>query len=279
MQRTKNSTKSSKGNNLQYFFKEPRNTTTRERIFFNRLYFDIKIAAARSGYHLNLYEPDVDRDGFDIVVEDQEGNVGWFQLKAVLRSATTKSWEVSVDFIRPELSPNQIFDFDLPERGRGGGIILIEIDDTTEEMNVIYSYTDIHILVALKENFLLKEEKSKTKHSRGRRPNTPKAASTRVLDDIRRHPRDKKVGIPRASFVELASLQALLPLMALWSEHTYARSSINEAYYAGVEISDSGKPKRGSTDDIAKLHYHMKSLSKMLSKESKLKPFIFNNSG
>ncbi len=46
--------------------------TTRERIFFNRLSFDLMIAAARVGYHLHIYEPNVDRDGFDIIVEDED---------------------------------------------------------------------------------------------------------------------------------------------------------------------------------------------------------------
>lgn len=42
--------------NLKKFFRESVNTTTRERIFFSRLSFDLKIAAARAGYHLHLYE-------------------------------------------------------------------------------------------------------------------------------------------------------------------------------------------------------------------------------
>lgn len=71
--------------NLRSFFAAPDNSVTRERIFFSRLSFDLKIAAARADYHLHLYEPDVDRDGFDIIVEDEDG-VGWYQTRLILDS-------------------------------------------------------------------------------------------------------------------------------------------------------------------------------------------------
>ena len=57
---------------LKQFLNAPINSKTRERIFFNRLYFDIKLAAARRGYSLTVFEPEVDREGFDVVLDDAD---------------------------------------------------------------------------------------------------------------------------------------------------------------------------------------------------------------
>ena len=55
---------------LSEYFKDPGNLVTRERIYFHKIAFDLELAAARKGYHLQLFEPEVDRDGFDIVLND-----------------------------------------------------------------------------------------------------------------------------------------------------------------------------------------------------------------
>jgi hypothetical protein len=75
------------------------------------------MAAARAGYHLHLYEPDVDRDGFGIVAEDED-TVGWYQTKAVLSSAGTAEWKISVGFLRPSQNFAEAYRFDPPERTR-----------------------------------------------------------------------------------------------------------------------------------------------------------------
>lgn len=188
--------------NLRAFFAEGVNSVTRERIFFNRLAFDLKIAAARAGYHLHLYEPDVDRDGFDIVVEDQHDGIAWFQLKAVLRSAGTGGWETTVGFLRSHIDIGDQLGFDPAECGRGGGVILIEIDDTTDGGDVIYSYTDFRFLAALAERYLV-EDVPPGKRKQGRPKTTRQAAAASVVKAIRTGRRAATVMIPRAAFVEV----------------------------------------------------------------------------
>jgi hypothetical protein len=39
---------------LQSFLSHGANSRSRERMFFHRLYFDLKLAAAQRGYHLGL---------------------------------------------------------------------------------------------------------------------------------------------------------------------------------------------------------------------------------
>lgn len=78
---------------LKAFLSEPINSVTRERIFFNRLYYDLKLAAARRGYALTVFEPEVDRESYDIVLDD--GDVERrFQLKTRMADSKTKTWEV-----------------------------------------------------------------------------------------------------------------------------------------------------------------------------------------
>src|SRR5579862_2551527 len=85
---------------LRKFLNASSNTRTRERIFFHRLYYDLKIAAAARGYHLGLFEPDVDRDGFDIVLDDRD-QARQFQLKSATKSSKTNGWNTTLRFLRP----------------------------------------------------------------------------------------------------------------------------------------------------------------------------------
>jgi hypothetical protein len=44
------------------FINNPDNSRTRERIYFHKLAFDLDVAAARKDYHLQMFEPEVDRE-------------------------------------------------------------------------------------------------------------------------------------------------------------------------------------------------------------------------
>lgn len=265
--------------NLRRFFAEPVNTVTRERIFFNRLSFDLKIAAARAGYHLHLYEPDVDRDGFDIVVEDQEGFVGWFQLKAVLRSAATASWETTAGFIRPQVELGDMLGLAPVECGRGGGVILIEIDDGTDKGDVVYSYTDFAILTAFAERYLL-ERPAEGKRGRGRPPTTRQVAASTVLASIAKGTRDDTISLPRAAFVELASPDALLPVMGLWNNSDFARYGILQAYAAGVEVGGDGQGVVRDGESLValgNLRHHVRGLVDVLGEAAGLRAMDFTS--
>ena len=260
--------------NLRDFFAQGINSVTRERIFFSRLSFDLKIAAARAGYHLHLYEPDVDRDGFDIAMEDGDDGIGWFQTKAVLRSAATSKWTTTIRFIRPQHTFADAFRFGPVECGRGGGIILIEIDDTAASGNVKYSYTDFRILTALAERYLVETRP----RGRGRPPTSAQVAAEAVVKAIRAGQPSDPLDIPRAAFVELMAADGLLALMGLRSSCAFGAFSIHQAYNAHVNINKAGKgvvSDEESIQALGNLHWHMKDLSKLLGGNASLKPFTF----
>lgn len=140
---------------LKNFFRNPSNYVTRERMFFNKLYFDLKLAAARAGVPLQVFVPEVDRDGFDVVIDDYDLEKR-FQLKSFLRSARTVAWNIHKRLLRPQIDHIQALGFEQSPEGVGleGGVILIEIDDADESCPVTYYYTDIQVITVLADGFI-----------------------------------------------------------------------------------------------------------------------------
>jgi len=263
-----------KSENLRNFFAAPVNQTTRERIFFSRLSFDLKIAAARNGYHLHLYEPDVDRDGFDIVVEDEDVS-RWFQTKAVLASAATTSWEINAGLLWPTVDVGEKYFRDPVQCGRGGGVILIEIDDTDQAGNVVYSYTDYDIITAIAEGFLT--EQIAIKNGPGRPYKPARLEATETLKLIHASDRDKKVWVSRKLFIEMSSADALLSAMGMRTDNNYGIFTIRNSFRE-VSIDEVGNSAANA--DIAlvsALHYHMTILAGYQPTATESKPERFKS--
>lgn len=262
--------------NLEAFFNAPINMTTRERIFFSRLSFDLKIAAARADYHLHLYEPDVDRDGFDIFMEDQESGRIWVQTKAVLSSASTNYWTTFADFLRPQIDFMDKYGLSPMQCGRGGGIILIEIDSSTPDGNVSYYYTDYRVLNALAKRFVV-EEMTPT-GGRGR-PSIPvQCTAERLLHEIDTGASTTEISVPRSVFLKVKEPDGLLALMGLWNASDYGPFAIQDAVEGDVVINSEGEWLSATGNDIqlvAKLAYHMGAMCGLLSNAERFSPFTF----
>lgn len=129
------------------FLTNPKNTTTREYMLTCRLQADLLEAASSRNYHLQIYLPTVDRDGFDIIFSDAQ-QISPVQVKS---TATARSqWPIHRKFFRP-----QIFHFSSyklysssHEGGMGGGVILIDVKNKDGVLSLSYSYTD-YLLVSL----------------------------------------------------------------------------------------------------------------------------------
>jgi hypothetical protein len=244
-----------KAENLRAFFADDANSVTRERIFFNRLSFDLKIAAARAGYHLHLYEPDVDRDGFDIVAEDGD-SVFWYQTKAVLSDAKTTEWEISAGFLRPAMYCAEQYRFDPVEAGRGGGVILIEISSKSSEGLVTYRYTDFHILAAIAEGFL----NERPYKGPGRPAKPARKAANDVISKLRTAKWKSKIKLTKQLFVMVDTPDHLLGLMGLQCGAVIGKFAIHCAYRT-VEVSANGSASAGSPrQQTDRLRTHMKQI-------------------
>lgn len=225
---------------LQKFLKAPENTRTRERIFFHRVYFDMKMAAARQGYHLGLFEPDVDRDGFDVVLDDRD-SLRQFQLKSATRRSKTNRWRTTLRFLRPtfEQIGRMHFEFSPRGEGRGGGIIVMLIDDSREECPVTYLYTDLYVICSLWLGVL---RETKIRPVNPKRPSR-RAVAEQIMLQLHGGGIDGELILPRKVFLEAKSPASLLALMGFHSsEHgqTWAHN-LSEARYRHFETDAVGR--------------------------------------
>lgn len=254
---------------LREFISKSLNQTTRERIFFNRLSFDLKIAAARVGYHMHLYEPDVDRDGFDIIVEDGE-TTRYLQLKAVLASADKNNWKINIDLFRPRPEVAACYGKAPVEGGRGGGVILIEIDDENEEGNVTYSYTDFDVIAAIAQGYLV--EKSLRKAGNESRVPDYMETAARTQSLVWSGKRSESIELLRRQFIRMKDTDALLEVIGLRSRGHFNTTYLRDAYGC-YEIESGGAVEKSFDLDgpAVALFTHLRRLTEIQQPVGKVK--------
>ena len=152
---------------LTDFLKDSENFVTREKIFLDRIMFDLKLAAAHARIPLQIFTPDVDRDGYDIIVDDADLERR-FQLKSLLKSSATASWNIHKRLLRPTMYNAPSLGFEVSPEGVGieGGVILIHIDDCDPSCPVAYSYTDIFVLTALAGGLVVPGQNNRAEQAR-----------------------------------------------------------------------------------------------------------------
>jgi hypothetical protein len=179
------------------FLNKPENSVTRERICFHKLAFDLGLAASSRGYHLRISEPEVDRDGFDITLNDD-----WLgrhiQVKSVL--STTRNWKVSRLLLRPLEKVTDALREDPIKFGLNGGFLLME-GKGEPPSEIEYFYCDCYTLVSLRCRLIGNEMQS--------------AAAQRILKDIFGDGEEIKIKIPKHVLLKAKSPDAVLGLMGL----------------------------------------------------------------
>lgn len=192
---------------LESWLVDPKNLKSRESLINDKLTFDLKLAAAQRGYFLNIYTPEVDQDGFDMIFDDQD-RLTKVQLKAVAPTADTKSWKINKGLLRPDAACCKDFDFEPSPEGTGyqGGIIVIDIA-TNPDFGVTYSYTDIVILSGMFANILSLESPPSAK------------VLTILWKNLRKGTSRQKTRIDRTMLLRANNPASLLELMGLHNDH------------------------------------------------------------
>lgn len=192
---------------LEKYLSESKNTHSRERILNYKLFYDLSIASAIKGYELQIYTPETDHEGVDIILDDNQ-TFQKIQLKTVLNAAKTNSWKIHSRLLKPELPniPNFGFHFG-GANGLEGGVILMEIIAHDKSMEVAYYYCDIHILSL----FLLEVLRRKSRKVR-----TKVKEIFRNLHDSKM----KSISIPKYLFVKVKDSDSLLALAGLRSKES-----------------------------------------------------------
>ncbi len=230
---------------LESFLFKEENSRTKESLVNYRLFYDLKLAAALHGYDLSLYTPDVDRDGFDIILDDQD-SVRKIQLKTVLKNATTSTWHIHKTMLRPDDVFCEQLGFEPTQSGTGvqGGVILMELDPQNDSLEIRYHYTDVFVITALYLNIVSR---------------SPKIRST-IFDTFYQNIRDgvshEKMPVPKSLFVEAKGPEHLLGLMTLHNRINYGwwHNLINigkDNFFQSIDDSDLPAPKTKLREIIA----------------------------
>ena len=221
-------------NEFESFLFKADNSRTKESLVNYRLFYDLKLAAALAGYDLSVYTPDVDRDGFDIILDDQD-NVRKIQLKTVLKSAKTQRWDIHRTMLRPDIEFCEALGFEQTQSGTGvqGGVILMELDPQGSSMGISYYYTDIFVITALSLGIVNKK------------PKIRQSVFNSFHKNIMNGTSNEKMPVPKSLFIEAKSSEHLLGLMSLhnkinhcWWHHLI---SFGQDHFA-EHINDSDLP-------------------------------------
>lgn len=220
---------------LTSFFKNPVNSVTRERLFYNRLYYDLKLAAARRGYALTTYEPEVDRDGYDIVIDDGDAT-RFVQLKTVLKSSRTSRWSISTRFIRPDMVLADGLLFTPMESGKGGAVVLIEIDLSTAEPAMTYYVSDYALLRIMAS--VMGSKVGKGSKILGKRRETATKTWLSVHSNDPKH----KILLTKGSFFKARDAAGVLGLLGLHSPIQCSPPAIQllQAIQHNFRVEDNG---------------------------------------
>ncbi len=235
----------SKETPLENYLLAPKNSHARESILNNRLFYDLKLAAAERGYFLNLYLPEVDKDGFDIILDDQDSLIK-LQLKTVMKDVDTPSWSIHKSLLRPSKQACKQLGFESSPTGTGyqGGFILIEIN-ATNGLEVEYYYTDIILLLGIRDKIIQLSS-----------PPTEKAIN-KLFVNLNKGLSHEKVEVNKKMFIKAKNPDGLLALIGL---HNTENTSIWR-YHIQIMASPCGEESLAAPFEKLKEHINKEILS------------------
>jgi len=197
---------------LEAFLKKHGNSHAREKIVNYRFFYDVSLVAAKTGYELQIYQPDTDHEGVDVIFDDHR-KMQKLQLKTVLQGATTKSWIIHTRLLKPEMANISSFGFQNGgARGLEGGVVLIELVPTGESLEMHYYYADIYTLTL--QAFLSPAQKISRK-------------ATSTLKELRKNP--KTIKLTRSMFLRPRTTTDLLSIAGLKSSNSSLGISLRKA--------------------------------------------------
>lgn len=219
---------------LQEFIRGYRQSRVREHLLTARLIHDAGIAAAAAGYHLLIYTPTVDSDGFDVIFDDHDRLVP-LQLKSMHSSAKAGSWKIHRSLIRPQREYANLYGFENSPLGvgRGGGVVLTTAAASNGSVSVTYSYTDVAILTL--------KWKEITPALEAQRQRLQKLRND-LQSDVA-----GKVDVPRSAFISCPTLDHLLASAGLksrlntsWRDRLveFLEAEERQAEFTGKEMQD-----------------------------------------
>ncbi|MCU0422291.1 MAG: hypothetical protein MUC81_05715 [Bacteroidia bacterium] len=229
----------SNNSNIIKFLNEGKNSMLRETIFKYAFYHDIKLAAAQFNSNLKIYEPEVDNEGCDIIIEDTRDFSRKIQLKSTYHSRTAV-WHIHKNILCPAF--NQSSDFGLDNifcPTYPGAVVLIKAKEkTTDSANDFtshkgfypqndyeYLYTDINVIYLIYLDII-------------KGNSSAKANAKRVISLIREPFYFDKIKVQKNLFITVNGTASLIKLLGFCGQveflnhtHKFIRNCVNPANF------------------------------------------------
>ena len=187
---------------LDQYLKLDKNSVFKEKLVNYRFFYEVKLASARIQNDIHIYIPEIDKDGYDVVLDDGD-NIMPFQLKVTNDSSKTSKWEVQKNLLRSNPLNCALLGYEQSPEGDGteGGFILISISVNTDTIQSFdYYYTDAYILKAFELGIL--------RYNR----NSYKKKTELLIGQLQRGDRREKVVLTKSNLVKVKSVDHLLAL-------------------------------------------------------------------
>lgn len=190
---------------LAQFLAAPRNSVSREVIFAHRLSYELKVASAQWGWDLRVYRPDVDREGFDMLVV-QASIARALQLKTVSQSARTVQWTVKSHLLHPSRNRRDRLRFPPVTLGLGdgldGAVVLLDFAVTADDVSLSYRFFDAAVAAA---------------HACGLtgQPDDIGIKAESLLEKLRKLRGKETVTVPASLFLRVPTAEGLLALLGM----------------------------------------------------------------
>lgn len=192
------------------YLQNPQNSHAREAILKHKFIFDLSVSAAKRNYYLTNYESDIDNEGVDIVITDNE-LMRPIQLKSIYNDAKATKWKLHKRLLRPTFYEIESLGFspETTSEGVGGAFILQCIDDSSGNVEVSYMYVDIFTLIAFHQKVIKKAK------------NSPKQETIdNFMSNLFSGKRSDRIEIPKSLLLTAKTPDHLLSLLSLHSPVT-----------------------------------------------------------
>ncbi|TAF75597.1 MAG: hypothetical protein EAZ53_05715 [Bacteroidetes bacterium] len=217
--------KSNNSDIVKYLNKD-KNSRLREAIFKYAFLHDIKLGAAQFQSNLKIYEPEVDNEGCDIIIEDSRDFIRKIQLKSIYNSKTSV-WYIHKNILLPAF--NQMSDFGLDTilcPTYPGAVVLIDAKEKTKitrdnesshksvfpQNDYNYLYTDINIIFLIYLGIIKGNSSSKRN-------------AEKVISLIREQFYFDKIKVSKNLFIKVNGTASLIKLLGFCGQYDFLNHS------------------------------------------------------
>jgi len=212
---------------LKKYLNNSRNSLIREKLANYRLFYEIKLASAKSEIDVKISLPEVDNEGYDLVLGDGDAIVP-IQVKTTLSDSTTSRWQVQKYLLRPDRYYAEILGFESSPFGLGlqGGLLLLEIVlERNDIKEFVYYYCDVFVLKAFECGLI-------QHHNR-----TYKDSISNVFNSLKKGDRFTKVSLTKSCLVRMSNVEKILAFV------DFANKSSNLWRTSFIEFIKNNNPE------------------------------------